>query len=120
MKSKTCTATEAVKLIKDGDTVAVSGFIGLANSEEILGEIEKQFVETGRPRQLFLAYAAGQGDGKDKSVNHFGHEGLVRRIVGGHYNMAPKLGKLIIENKVEAYNFPQGVIMHLFTNTSVI
>ena len=116
MKSKTCTATEAVKLIKDGDTVAVSGFIGLANSEEILGEIEKQFVETGRPRQLFLAYAAGQGDGKDKSVNHFGHEGLVRRIVGGHYNMAPKLGKLIIENKVEAYNFPQGVIMHLFRN----
>ncbi len=116
MNSKVCTAAEAVKLIKDGDTVSVAGFVGLANPEEVLGEIEKQFVETGSPRNLFLAYAAGQGDGKDKSLNHFGREGLVRRIVGGHYNLAPKLGKLIIENKVEAYNFPQGVIMHLFRN----
>lgn len=116
MKSKVCTAAEAVKLIRDGDTVSVAGFVGLANPEEVLGEIEKQFVETGSPKQLFLAYAAGQGDGKDKSLNHFGLEGLVRRIVGGHYNLAPKLGKLIIENKVEAYNFPQGVIMHLFRN----
>jgi propionate CoA-transferase len=116
LNSKVCTAAEAVKLIKDGDTVSVAGFVGLANPEEVLGEIEKQFVETGSPRNLFLAYAAGQGDGKDKSLNHFGREGLVRRIVGGHYNLAPKLGKLIIENKVEAYNFPQGVIMHLFRN----
>ena len=116
MKSKVCSAAEAVKLIRDGDTVSVAGFVGLANPEEILGEIEKRFVETGSPKQLFLAYAAGQGDGKNKSLNHFGHEGLLRRIVGGHYNLAPKLGKLIIENKVEAYNFPQGVIMHLFRN----
>ncbi len=116
MKNKVCTATEAIKLIKDGDTVAVAGFVGLGNPEEVLGEIEKQYLETGSPKQLFLAYAAGQGDGKDKSLNHFGQEGLVRRIVGGHYNLAPKLGKLIIDNKVEAYNFPQGVIMHLFRN----
>lgn len=114
--SKVCTAADAVKLIKDGDTVSVAGFVGLANPEEVLAEIENQFVETGHPQQLFLAYAAGQGDGKDKSLNHFGREGLVRRIVGGHYNLAPKLGKLIIDNKVEAYNFPQGVIMHLFRN----
>jgi propionate CoA-transferase len=113
---KVCTAEEAVKNIKNCDTVAVAGFVGLANPEEILQEIEKQYVETGSPKQLFLAYAAGQGDGKEKSLNHLGREGLVRRIVGGHYNLAPKLGKLIIENKVEAYNFPQGVIMHLFRN----
>lgn len=116
MNSKVCTAEEAVKNIKDNDTVVVAGFVGLANPEEILQAIEKQFLETGSPKQLFLAYAAGQGDGKEKSLNHLGREGLVRRIVGGHYNLAPKLGKLIIENKVEAYNFPQGVIMHLFRN----
>ena len=116
MATKVCTAAEAVKKIKNGDTVAVTGFVGLANSEEILAELEKQFVETGSPNNLFLAYAAGQGDGKDKSLNHLGREGLVRRIIGGHYNLAPKLGKLIVGNKVEAYNFPQGAIMHLFRN----
>lgn len=116
MKNKVCTAADAVRKIKDGATIVVAGFVGLANPEEVLGEIEKQFVETGCPKGLFLAYAAGQGDGKDKSLNHLGREGLVRRIVGGHYNLAPKLGKLIMDNKVEAYNFPQGVIMHLFRN----
>ena len=116
MSGKVCTAEEAVKHIKNNDTVVVAGFVGLANPEEVLQAVEKQFVETGTPKQLFLAYAAGQGDGKEKSLNHLGREGLVRRIVGGHYNLAPKLGKLIIENKVEAYNFPQGVIMHLFRN----
>jgi propionate CoA-transferase len=114
MRVKKMTAAEAVQLIKDGDTVVTGGFIGSGVPEEIELEIEKSFVETGKPEGLTLVYAAGQGDGKDKGLNHFGHEKLVTKVIGGHWGLAPKLQKLALDNKVEAYNLPQGVISHLF------
>jgi propionate CoA-transferase len=114
MKSKVISKEQAVSLIKDGDTVAVGGFIGAGHPEEITLEIEKKYLETQSPKNLTLVYAAGQGDGKEKGLNHFGHEGLVSKVIGGHWGLAPKLQKLALENKIQAYNLPQGVISHLY------
>ncbi len=116
MKNKVISSAEAVKLVKSGDTLAVQGFVGFSHPEELSVMLEKRFLEEGAPNNLTLLYAAGQGDGKDRCVNRYGHAGLLKRIIGGHYNLAPKLGKLISDNAVEAYNLPQGVILHMIRN----
>ena len=112
--AKFVTAAEAVAAIKDGDTLGFSGFVGCVHPEEVTAGIQKSFLETGHPANLTIVYAAGQGDGKERGLNHLGEEGLVSKIIGGHYGLTPRIQKLALENKCAAYNFPQGVISHLF------
>ena len=114
MRNKITTAAEAVAVVQGGDAVCTSGFVGIGVPDELLLALEKRFIETGEPRGLTLLFAAGQGDGKDRGLNALGHDGLLKRAVGGHWGLIPKIGRLALEGKIEAYNLPQGVISHLY------
>jgi propionate CoA-transferase len=113
-RNKVISADAAVRVILDGDTVAVGGFVGVGVPEELAAAVERRFLETGSPRDLTLTFAAGPGDRGTRGLNHFARAGMVRRAIGGHWGMAPALGRLVMENAIEAYCFPQGVMSHLF------
>ncbi|MGD9299764.1 MAG: acyl CoA:acetate/3-ketoacid CoA transferase [Thiohalocapsa sp.] len=114
MQSKIVSADEAVRLVHDGDTLVFSGFGVVGVPDELGVALEQRFLETGAPRDLTLFFGGGPGDGQDKGANRLAHEGLIKRAIGGHWGLVPKIGELALADKIEAYNLPLGVISHLY------
>ncbi len=117
-RTKVMTPDAAVGLMLDGDTLAVGGFVGVAVPEELLIALARRFDHTGGPRDLTLVFAAGQGDGGARGLNHVAREGLIRRAIGGHWGLVPALGALALDERIEAYCLPQGVVSHLYRETA--
>jgi propionate CoA-transferase len=118
MKDKLKTADEAIALIRNGDVVSCSGFVGTGTPEELIAALERRFVTTEGPRDLTLVFAAACGDGKERGLNRLAYEGLVRRVIGGHWSLVPKLAKLATDNRIQAYNLPLGTISHLYRDSA--
>ena len=113
--SKIISLEQAVSMIPDGATVGIGGFIGSGHPQEFSVGIEESFLKSGHPRDLTIMFSAGIGDGTDAlGLNKIGYEGLLKRIIGGHWGLIPKLQRLVFENKVEGYNLPLGTISLMF------
>jgi acyl CoA:acetate/3-ketoacid CoA transferase len=82
--TKQISAEQAAHAVADGATLATGGFVG----------IQERHVPKGGPRDLTLLFAAGQGDGRARGVNHLADATLLRRVIGGRWGLAPALGRL--------------------------
>lgn len=107
-------AEAAVASIEDGDTIGlIGGGGGLVEATLLHKSVERRFLETGAPRNLTCVHALGIGDRKSRGMNCFAYEGMVRRVIGGHWVWSPRMQELARDNKIEAYVLPGGVIMQL-------
>ena len=105
----------AVQLVKDNDTICLSGSGGgLLEPDFILEGLERRFLETGHPKNLTIMHVAGIGDGQQRGLNRLIHPGMVKRVIGGHWGWSPRLGEMALNGEIEAYNLPQGTISLLF------
>jgi propionate CoA-transferase len=112
--SKVVPVEDAVAVIRPGDTVATSGFVGVGTPDAVIAALEARFVETSGPSDLTLVFAAAPGDGRDKGLNRLARKGLVRRVIGGHFGLVPKISQMVTDGAIEGYNLPLGCISQLF------
>ena len=109
------TAAEAAAFVEDSSCLVIQGSGGgVGEPSMIIKALGERFRQDASPRGITVVHSTGIGDKKEIGMDYLAMEGLVKRDIAGHLGMAPKMGRLVQENKVEAYNFPQGVLSHMY------
>ena len=93
VRDKIVTAAEAVRLIHDGDSVVVEGFMGQCFAEELTLALEQRFLLTGAPRDLGLVFTMAAGNRLGRGLDRLAHQGLLNRAVGGHWAHGARAGE---------------------------
>jgi len=114
LRNKIVSVQAAVAIVRDGDTLACSGFGTNGVPEELARGLAERWHRTGQPRGLTLVFGGGPGDGAERGLNCLALEGMLARVIGGHFGLVPCIGKLALEGRIEAYNLPLGVISHMW------
>ncbi len=113
-------AADAARLIPSGATVTVSSSAAQLVPDSVLAGIEARFQATGEPHGLTVVFPVAVGDSFGTvGLDHLAYPRLIKRLIGGSYvngpasKPAPKIYAMILNDQVEAYNLPLGVLMHL-------
>jgi len=118
--SKLTSAADAVARIPDGAIVTVSSSSALGCPDLVLQAIGERFDAEGHPRNLTTIHPIAAGDMYGvKGVDHIAKDGLLSRILGGSYPSGPSskpmpdIWKMIVEERVAAYNVPSGILFDM-------
>ncbi|MFD1796352.1 acyl CoA:acetate/3-ketoacid CoA transferase [Paracoccus aurantiacus] len=118
--SKLVSAAEAASRIADGAVVSVSSSSGLGCPDAVLRAIGARFDAEGHPRDLTTLHPIAAGDMYGiKGVDHIAKDGLLTRILAGSYPSGPsslempEIWKMVVENRVAAYNVPSGIMFDM-------
>jgi propionate CoA-transferase len=112
--NKVVTAAEAIARIRDNDVIATTGFVQSCIPEMLHAALEQRYVDTSAPRGLTLIMCAGAGDSKGLGTGRLHHDGLLKRVIAANFGRMPKVAQAAQEDRIEAYNLPQGIISKLY------
>ncbi len=107
---------DAVKMIPDGATLAISGLAANQRPSIIYWAIRELFEETQHPKDLTVMALGGIG-GRGRvpgTLEELGQEGLTTRFFAGHTETFKSQLKLADQGKLELQCLPQGLIGLLF------
>ena len=118
--TKIVTPAEAVSRIADGATVTVSSSSGLGCPDLVLRALGDRFRAEGHPRGLTTLHPIAAGDMYGvKGIDHIAQDGLLTRVLAGSYPSGPsnlpmpEIWKMIVEDRVAAYNVPSGILFDM-------
>jgi propionate CoA-transferase len=118
--SKLVGPAEAVARIADGAVVTVSSSSALGCPDLVLKALGERFDAEGRPRGLTALHPIAAGDMYGvKGMDHIAKDGLLTRIIAGSYPSGPsslpmpEIWKMIVEDRVAAYNVPSGIMFDM-------
>jgi propionate CoA-transferase len=119
-RSKIIPIEKIGELITDDAVITVSSSSGLGCPDASLRSIGKYFHENGKPRGITAIHPIAAGDMYGiPGVDHIAYPGLLKRVIAGSFpsgpsNMqSPKIWQMIIDNQIEAYNVPSGILFHM-------
>ena len=116
---KVVSAAEAVRCIRSGATVAVSGSGGGVNDPyTLLAALEQRFLATGEPKDLALYHPSGMGDGHGGGTERLAHPDMVRTVYGSHWSWAPSLAEMAVSGAFEVAVWPQGILSQLLRESA--
>lgn len=106
-------AQEAVNYIPDEATLCVLGAGGgILEATTLITALADKYKQTQTPRNLSIISPTGLGDRADRGISPLAQEGLVKWALCGHWGQSPRISDLAEQNKIIAYNYPQGVLTH--------
>jgi len=107
--------SEAAAMIQNGDEIVFNGFGSMGFPEELSKAVGDRYLETGEPKDMSYFFGTGQGVwDESRMIEHMSHEGMVKKVISSHFTPMLKINRQVVENKIEAYNMPLGIISHLF------
>ncbi|WP_300034434.1 acyl CoA:acetate/3-ketoacid CoA transferase [uncultured Roseobacter sp.] len=118
--NKTVPVSEAVGRIPDAAVVSVSSSSTLGCPDAVLKAIGERFEQEGHPRGITSLHPIAAGDVYGvRGMDHIAKDGLLTRVLAGSYPSGPssvempEIWKMIVENRVAAYNVPSGIMFDM-------
>ncbi len=120
MAGKVVSAAVAASQIRDGAVISISSSSALGCPDLVLKAIGARFRASEHPRAVTAISPIAAGDMYGvKGIDHLAQDGLLARIIAGSYPSGPSglpmpdIWRLIVDNRVEAYNVPSGILFDM-------